>query len=495
MSRRLPPWLPDALALVLVAGLIARRWWQMGPFPTGLDGGQWLALGHGLMGAGRATAGAYAPLVPTLAVIGEAVFGPSLGLKLIALGSFAAILVVIWRVARDGLGPWPGLSVTALVGPATALTEPLAFGGYPQQVALAALLLGAWSLARYLATGGRRWLPGIACGLGLAALSHHIYYPLALGVTAVIGLLWLTGAPPRAVVLHRGARAVGVAGLSGVLFLPTAYGFLTADYAPPLAAAGLDLQGAWHYGTREAVPVWMALAVVAIASLALTAPGGRRDPAWQVTVALILMPGLLFVLTGEARLLPPVLIGIGLGVGYGTRRLIARQAPAARGAGHWAALPAAVALALPLLLLRGADGEATAFFRFYQVLDQSLLDVATAITAAQPTGFVAVRTDARGWPVGWWLEGLTPAPIAVGSDPRWLGFPAERERARVVASLFAPGLTAPQVRDLAREHDIELIVLRKWDWIGWQRWQGQINAPLSVLFDDGEHLVLRVRPE
>src|SRR5215203_5456361 len=59
------------LAVAGIALLAIRRWTLVGPFPPGLDGAQWLALGRGLDGqaSGQSTDGAYAPLVPVLAAI------------------------------------------------------------------------------------------------------------------------------------------------------------------------------------------------------------------------------------------------------------------------------------------------------------------------------------------------------------------------------------------------------------------------------------------
>ena len=140
------------LAVFGITLLAIRRWTLVGPFPPGLDGAQWLALGRGLDGQamGRSTEGAYAPLAPVLATIAESIAGPLLAVRLLAAASGLALSLAVWFVARRALGSIWGLAVTAIVIPASALAEPMFFGGYPQQFALAAGIIALWAVCRFL---------------------------------------------------------------------------------------------------------------------------------------------------------------------------------------------------------------------------------------------------------------------------------------------------------------------------------------------------------
>src|SRR5688572_22589364 len=122
------------LAVTGIAALAIRRWALVGPFPPGLDGAQWLALGRGLdaQSIGRSTEGAYAPLAPVLAAIAESIAGPLLAVRILAAASGLAVSLAVWFVARSALRPVWGLAVSAIVIPASALAEPMLFGGYPQ---------------------------------------------------------------------------------------------------------------------------------------------------------------------------------------------------------------------------------------------------------------------------------------------------------------------------------------------------------------------------
>lgn len=490
MTDRLQGRLATLAAVILIAVITGRRWWQMGPHPTGLDGGQWLALGRGIFGEGRSTAGAYPPLIPFLTAVTRSFTDPSTALKLIAISSLLAVLVAVYLVARDGLGPWFGLAALATIGPASVLTEPTAFGGYPQQLAFACVLLASWSAAHALGSGQGRWFLTAGGSLLGAALSHHIYFPLALGTCGLVWLLWLASRPPLAVVPRRSLGLLVPVMVSAACFAPTAMAFLGGGYAPPLDTAGLNPWTAFQYGAREAVWPWVIITVAGIGSLALTASTRRRSAAWQVAVALAGGSGALFAMTGEVRLLPPFLTGVVIGLGFGWVWLRERLVAGTR----LRALPLLSALTIPALLWLPADREATGYFTYYRTLDASMLGAAAAIDAANPEGTVAVRQDWRNWPIGWWFEGLTTARIAVGSDPRWLGFPEELAHAALVDRFFEQRLEPGQVHAVAADTGVELLAFRKWEWIGWQRWLEGAGPVVEVIYDDNEFLVLRITP-
>lgn len=81
-----------------------------------------------------------------------------------------------------------------------------------------------------------------------------------------------------------------------------------------------------------------------------------------------------------------------------------------------------------------------------------------------------MRTDNRGWPVGWWLRGLTSKQVLVGSDETWLGFPSEVRDASLVARLFAEDEPQSAIVEFARSQDIAFLVFRSDQWYGWERW-------------------------
>lgn len=489
--------------LVALVALVARRWQMIGPEPPGLDGGQWLALGRGLLGGGgRSTDGAYAPLVPALVAIAEPLVGPLPALRLVAILAFAAVVAALYLVARLGLRPWTALGVALLGAGSSAVGEPIAYGGYPQTLAFAALLVGVGALARGIdARRPWRWLLLAAAGLAVAAAAHHVYGLLALLVAVGVWLSWSVGQLGRsrdrralALAEARPLRPLSRAGGAALLaMLPAAtivalvwLAFVRAGYEPPLAATGLSRWAAFAYAIREAPLLWGA--VVAGGALALAATRDRRTPLWHLAAALLVVAGGLFLVVPEARLLPPVLCGAALAVGVGLDRL----ATPAQGPGSL--LPPLVLGALLLGALPAADRQIADYVAYYRVVDPSLVAAARVVAREAGTGSVVVRANRRGWPEGWWFEGLTTARILVDSDPRWLGFRAERRQAALAARFFLPGVSGAAVRRLAAETGVDLLVLRKKEWIGWQRWLAEPLPPVTALFDDGTFLVLRVRP-
>jgi hypothetical protein len=471
------------LAISGIALLAVRRSILVGSYPPGLDGAQWLALGRGLHGFGRATDGAYAPLAPVLATLTESVAGPLSAVRLLAVLSGLVISLGVWLAARDALGAFWGLVVTAIVIPASALGEPIFFGGYPQQFALAAGVLALWATCRYLVTTERKglWLSGIA--VFVAASAHHVYFPLfTLAILVAIGL-WRSDRSASTDATRIRALAIALTP-AFVTFAAVAFTFMRAGYAAPLGASARSSLDAWAYGTRESPALWLVILLAGVVSLAMEWRA-RATVAWLLSASLLLTAGPLFLLTGQPRLLPPIIIGAGLAAGLGARR-----ASAFGSRTRVATLLTAVVVAVTLFV--AADRASARFADFYRVVDESLVRAAAVIDADGGVGAVAVRKDRRGWPIGWWFEALLNRPVIVGSDQRWLAFPDEWDHARLAEALFDGELDADALRQRATSAGVRYLVIPKWDWIGWERWLHAPNFPVSTVYDDDRYLVLRI---
>lgn len=468
-------------ATVIVVGLaVVRRWLQMGPFPTGLDGGQWLALGRGLTGFGRSTDGAYAPLVPVLTAAAASLAGPMTGLKIVAMLSLVATLIGTATLARLSLiGLWQ-VGLVAGAASATAVTEPLAYGGYPQLLALGAMLAATAVQAQSLVrpSPGRRVT--LAALLLVAVVAHHVYGPLALICAAAVWAWHLAGVPAADRTVRGACDGLLPLLPASAVALVVLAAFRHAGYAPPLDASGLGRRDAFLYATREAPLLWVLVAVVAV--VALAARPRLSEPWWLASAGLLAVPGLLFLVAPEPRLLPPALIGaLVVALRAASRASWARPARLATGA---------VAIAVLMVLMFAGDAAASRYFAFYRVASPSLLAATRA--GLGDDGTIAVRANQRGWPVGWWWEGLTTRRVAVGSDPRWLGFPQERAQAALAARFFSAPLTAPELRALSESTGVRVLACSPREWIGWQRWLAGPDPPVRVLYRDDDWLVMRV---
>ena len=471
------------LSGVIAVVITLQRMMQMGPWPSGLDGGEWLAIGRGLLGGvGRSTEGAYAPLVPITVASLARMIGEVDAVRAMAAGSLVAVLLAVALVCTRGERLWIGPVAVVIVGSSATVSEPLAFGGYPQNVALAGTVLAVAGTAGWLATEQRPWLIAAAVGGITAALSHHLY-----GMVAVVGMAMVTGLQviaDRRVPRERWVVAVVVIASSVGCLLPTLLAFRHAGYAPPLSAGSTTRLEAWAYGMREAPWVWV---VLVSAAVVVTIRGARGGSSWRTRAGAVMAMGGLagFAFTTEVRVLPLVVLGTVLILAEGLAVLEVPRYPMV--------LPAAVIVCAWWISIAGTR-EAKGFFAFYQTLDGSMLAAAEVIDKETFPGAVAAQADARQWPVGWWYEGLTTTPIVVGSNPRWLGFPDERVRADVAAHLFDGSLTSDALRSAATEAGVGGFVIRKWDWIGWQRWLDAENPAVEVVFDDNEIVALRLVP-
>ena len=486
MTRGVRPSLPGLIPAVAVILLVAaRRWRQMGELPTGLDGGEWLAIGRGLLGGpGRLTEGAYAPLVPAGIHVLAGVLGPVPAVRVAAAVSLAAVLLALAVISARPAGPWLAAALAIAAGSASAISEPVAFGGYPQHVAFAAGLAGVAGLAAMLLGGGKRSAVVAIAGFAGCALSHHVYFPLmacagvaAAGLWLSVGQRWRT--MPH---LRLAAVALGTIVPGAALALPTMLAFQRAGYSPPIGTEPLTLTEAWSYATREATPAWTIIAM--LAPVALGATRTQVTAAWLVAGGMWLSSAAAFAIVPQPRLAPALLVASLLALAVAASRV--------RLAGNWSIAGAVGTVVLLAILASSGDRAAADYFRYYRSLDRSMLDAARVIDRAAENGSVAVRADRRGWPVGWWFEGLTSKPVLVGSDPRWLGFPGERVAAARVADLFDGTLTPDALRRGAETAGIGFLVCRKWDWIGWEHWLAASEPAVDVIYDDEETIVLRI---
>ena len=480
------PWLAPLLVIGLI---IVRRWAQLGTFITGMDPGEWFALGRGYLGGhGRSTDGAYPPLIPVIMHLLRLVADPIEVAKAVAVLSVAIILGAAYLAAREGMELWFALGVIATIGLSGTLSEAIAFGGYPQNTALMFMILAALALTRYLATGARKEGLWAAAALAGAAVSHHTYFPVACAVFAAVWALWLSTRPDRLAVRQRTIGTLSAGAVGVLVYLPTAIAFQVAGYDPPVNSNNFNYRDAIGISIREADWLWWPIFIVGAVAFPILYRR-RANAAWQVGAALTAVSIALFLVTKEPRLLPPLIVGTAIGVGLALEaiwRMTWRRA--------WGAVPLVLAAAIPILLWPYADARAAELVQYYRVMDPSMRAAVRFVDQADPAGSVVIHQSRQGWPVGWWFEGLTDSTIKVGSDERWLGFSEERENARIAARLFDPKTTPADAVDFARRRSVELVVFRLSDWTGWQTWLLDPSLGVSKVYDDGVTMILHVSP-
>jgi len=458
-----------AVVVVLFAVLAVRRWDQIGHFPTGLDAGNWLAFGRGMFGDGKSTAGAYPPLVPLIHELLARTGDPFLGIRLLAIISLLAPALAVYFVASRFVSWWFALGAGALVASGRPFSEPAAFGGYPQDIAVAAGVIAVAGGLGYLRSGKLGLLALSSTALLLAALTHHLYFIACLAWLGASGAAWAVETLRTKPALLRARVPVLVAPAAGLAgFLPTWVLIERAGYSPPFNAAGVSAWEAWSYATGNEKLGWSICYAASIVGLGLAGRDNRLRPFASLGGGALAVGSAAFLATGEGRMFALVFIGMALCMAAGLEWARIRWS----GSGL-AGVPFALVFGAMFLVI-GADRQASEDFAYYRTLEPGMADAANWLEANTAGESVAVQANARGWPVGWWFEGLVDSDrVLVGSDERWLGFPEEREHAREVADLFAFGLSLDQVRTRAEPLGVRYLAFSTSDWTGWRAWTVQ----------------------
>ncbi len=493
-------WALAALSIALFMALltVGRYWVFSDPFPPGLDGAQWLSYGRAFAGGtGRSAESTYAPLVPILAHPLGLALGPVLGVRVLGTVVLILLAAAVWMAGIHSLGVVWGSLTAALVLPCTALAEPFYYGGYPQQASLAFGVFGLVMLLIASRSAGAdarsKALAFASIAFLLASASHLLFGPLLLGSACLFSVAVSLERPDRRRYLLRAAACLAPAIAASALI---ARAFLDLGYRAPLAVSQRTLVEAWVYATRESPGLWAVMAIAGLAAALAAvvsnisrihshAPPHRIPEAVTLGIAVAAPGGLLMLATGQPRLAPPVLLGGAVLFAYACRQL----------SRTWVRLASVVLTGWCVLVfwLAGAtSGFAREFAGYYQVFDASLIAATRCIPTAS-SGSIAVAADRRGWPIGWWVEALQERPVFTGSNPQWLAFPEEQSRASSTAALFA-STDAHALRSRAATMGVEYLVMRKWDWIGWERWTDDAAFAPAIIYDDTETIVLALIP-
>lgn len=479
--------------LAILASVAAIVWRPVGRFPTGLDTGNWLAVGRTLLGdGGKFTDSPFPPLVPILLFGLSTLTGPMVAGKVIGLASHFLVLGVAYFVAASAMRRWFAVAVATTVGLSSIVVEQLAFGHLPQHFAFPFLLLAASAFSAFLSDGRSRWLWPASIGLALVGLTHHAYF-VASGLTLVcVWLLWAIEGPGWRLLARRTVASAIPAVTGLVAFLPIYLQIRAADYTPDVNFQGFNRNYALRYGIQDAPEVWMFIFVSSVLFLLFFFACRRPvSPMVRMSAAMIFTGLGLFVATNQTRLLPMVVAGSCIAFGLLLDAFMADRRSLA-----WSSCALAIGAVVPLFLIVAEHPSAIRFDAFdsARVVDQSMLDTAEFIDSRAPTGLVVVRQDAEALPIGWWFEGLTKARVAVGSYPGGLAYPSELEMAHLANRFFAEPMTGPEIARLAAEFDVELLVFRKYEWPGWTEWLAEPQAVVQVVYDDDVFMVLEIVP-
>jgi hypothetical protein len=476
----------------LICAVALIRWLLLRgtPYPTGLDGGNWLAFGHAIFGEHlRSSTLLYPPVVPLAAVISEGALGTYLGVKVLAFIAATAPAVGAYVLLHTWGLRWRAAMLAGLLAASAGTGEAMAWGGYPQLIGLGLLPLFILALDRFLRS--RRISTAIAPAVLLIAslATNEFIGPL----TVVIGLLYLI--PRYALIRPKEQRnslrnvLLGV-GLSVVLALPLVplyFGLiqgvvfnerLKAAAAPANVSAWTGLGAA----TADLPIFWLvALALAVLAPLILIA----RHERLSLLSAAILYPSLvILVITGENRL--AYLLPIGVVFGLAAWWQLMSRLPS------WSnrAFSAAVVTSLAIDIVVG-----TQFFAHqrdqYLVLTPGVVHGFTVLKRSSADQLIAISPTKNDWPIGWWVEGAVHRRTIYAGNPVWLTYSDEKVRNSLANSVFASGKSP--IDSARRAHDVGaayLFVDKKWP--GYASWiaRGQHLDPRMLVYENESVVII-----
>ena len=482
LARSLAVWAIDRqqrtgvlLLILLMLTVAVYRWLQFSAnaAPPGSDGGQWLAFGHQFLGGEQIKAGFqfYPPIFPFFTKLVSLVIHPLITLKLLGILTSVLICVPVYLLLRTTLHPWASAILATTVAITPYRTEVLFFGGYPQLLGTAFLLLAVFFLLKGLNTGRKRWFLGAAVAT-VATIGSNALPALALALASCVILLVFFFRLRRESksILYSRFRSALLWWLapSAILSLPfiapyLAYLFTSVRLpANPMGLTLSDILGWLNSAWRWEFILWMSVIITAVAFLVKVRAVMNRPPILTNATIAILVSGFAgFLLVQELRFIAFIEIGLVLTVGLLLNMfisIISRQETRSF----------IVASTLVILLvfvsavgLVGYRRSGIAYY-WYMVVDNTVLSAMEWLWNWGIPGEKVVATGAaRGHNYGWWIEGYASLPTYMAGDPFLFFNVEERAQVALAQSLVLQYTTPEEVRALVGEADIQFLFLDK----------------------------------
>jgi hypothetical protein len=461
---------------VLVFALLRYRVLASGGAPATVDAGNWLAFGNDLLGPTLRPGSVYPPLVPLVVLGAVQAFGLVAGVAAVgAVASIAPAIALVTLLYKEELGWWSA-ALAAVVLAAGATGEMTAWGGFPQLLATAFVILFLWRWDQALRQPTVR--AGIASGvlLGLITASSHLIMLFAVFAALAILVGHLVLRIPHAGSPRRWMTVMATAILPSLAFLPIYLRLSSTVLTNVAGRTSFPSLPVWldhlEFVYREAPILWRTLLVAGGLALLLLV-SRRRETLWLMSTSMFLGALVLAIVAKESRFLflvqPAAIIAIGLWVGdvrsFGRRAFLRTR--------RAAAVALVLAGAAQVFLSLAAFPQQRAY---YGVLRPGTVSAINWLRDMTPRDAVVAVSRIGEPPLGWWAEGLGRRPTLYASSLTWLNFPDEKRRARLANDIFAP--TFPSVDGLnnACQARVSYVLVAK----GWGGFDGQQLVALEA---------------
>jgi len=458
---------PDVLFAVVALHLAVSRYDVLTDrqAPATVDAGNWFAFGNAVLGhSSRSGSIVYPPVVPLLLVGLSRIVGVIAAVGLVGAVSATLPAVSVYAVLRTAHLRWVAVALASLLGASASVGEAAAWGGFPQLIGLAAVVVFLVSLDRVLQAPA--WRSALVAGslwTLILATSHFvaIFAALAAAATGALALAavqsdrqgWVRDRVPKLLVLVLPVVAVMP------LYAPL-LGAITANKSNDAAVDTVGFSNLFDtvaYTFRDAPVVWRLLMLCAVCAPLATWERWRR-PEWRLHVAGLLALVTAVAITHQVRFmafLPLVTVsGVALWVIAGA---MTPPAPA-----RWFRGPMAAVAAIVLVVqATSASHLFVAQREFYGVVDPSTFAGLEWTRRHTPTTTTLAVPSVDQAPLGWWVEGYDRRPTFYGSPLQWLSFPDELRRARIANSILTPTFPDEASLSAARRAGIDLVLVPK----------------------------------
>lgn len=484
---------PDAVFVVAVAAVVVIRAVALDSAgaPPGFDGGDWLALGHGLLGNPVRPSGVTAaPVVPLITVAAVEVLGRQAGFVLLGAASSVAPAVGVYSVLRRISGGWSAVLLSLLLAAAGSAGEAASWGGYPQLLGLGLLPPTALVVDRFLRSRDRNHALVAGCTLLAVALVSDLVLAMALCTSVMLLVLHLAIRRPRAPTRALWPTVLVLLAPLGAavpLYARLASARIAAVTAAPASLLAKEpgvrarVEALWP----DAPVIWRVVALAALVALALSVRR-RGTPLWRLSAALVAPAFVATVALPEPRLAYFVPTAAILAVALLEDELRTTRATAAALAG--------VLLVGVVLQLMRLPATSTTQAERYQALTPGLVNAIDWLRNNTATDAVVVVTPFRDSPpVGWWTEGVGRRSTLTASSPDWVYFPSERRRAAAAARVLSAGVPTPITLAMAAGQGADYVLIdKRWSEYRFDRVLSlRRSLPRVVAFENAAAVILR----
>ncbi len=433
--------------------------------PSGADPGNWLTFAWELGGMHiRLAEWAYPPLFPILLRLALNGFEPMTALKVMGFLSWALVGIAFFislSIFFKNLSFLIRFGLSIFIMLSGYQGEIFAWGGYPQLLGFAFLLLAVPFADDWVQNGGRLYAIFSCIFISGVIYSHHLV-AFVLMVMLFFVFLWrlipstsrsdLWQKCRRMLILTAGSTILSIGALP---FYINYFRYLDANPTNPGGFSFSTISLVITYVYRDLAVFWLILIAVGFIIILIN----RRHPVNHTVTIFLFVPILLFLLTWEVRILQLTYAGVSYGMALafslpqGKKEEMIHQIYKGL---HYIILCGFLVLTIP-----NADTWFVNAQNYYRVVDSDTYEGLKWIKTTAPANDTVLASAWQPFNIGWWIEGYTEHPTIYATDLRWLVFRKERLYASLANHFFNKTSSLAEMKTIINENHVSLIFMDK----------------------------------